>query len=107
MLAVPSLRETFGMVITEAMASGLPVVAVNGGGVPAVVDDNKDGLLVPPGNPRAWANALRGTLTDPDRAVALGEDGREMSFERLAWPHQIAPMNKILITAAGLPAKDD
>jgi glycosyltransferase involved in cell wall biosynthesis len=101
-LAVPSLRETFGMVITEAMASGLPVVAVNGGGVPDVVDDNKDGILVPPRNPRALADALREILADPERADALGQAGRKKVSERLEWSHQIAAMNGILVAAAEL-----
>lgn len=103
-LAVPSLRETFGMVITEAMASGLPVVAVNGGGVATVVDDNKDGLLVPPRDPRAIAAALRRILTDPERADILGKAGREKVTSRLTWNHQIASMNRIFTAAAGLPA---
>jgi rhamnosyl/mannosyltransferase len=103
-LAVPSLRETFGMVITEAMASGLPVVAVNAGGVPTVVADNKDGLLVPPRDPRAMAAALRDILTDHDRADLLGKAGREKVSSLLTWEHQIASMNAIFAAAAGLPA---
>jgi glycosyltransferase involved in cell wall biosynthesis len=99
-LAVPSLRETFGMVITEAMASGLPVAAVNGGGVPDVVDDGEDGILVPPRNPRALADALRGILTDPEKGDALGRAGLKKVTERLEWSHQIAAMNKILVAAA-------
>jgi glycosyltransferase involved in cell wall biosynthesis len=98
-LAVPSLRETFGMVITEAMASGLPVVAVKGGGVPEVVDDGKDGLLVPPRDPRAIASALKTVLNDPDWATSLGKFGREKVVNNLEWPHQISSMNR-LFTAA-------
>lgn len=104
-LAIPSLRETFGMVITEAMASGLPVVAVNGGGVPTLVDDKQDGLIVPPQNPGALAAALREILADPARADAMGQAGRRKMCERLAWPHQIESMNQIFI-AACLPGGD-
>jgi glycosyltransferase involved in cell wall biosynthesis len=99
-LAVPSLRETFGMVITEAMASGLPVVAVNGGGVPDVVDNGKDGILVPPQDPRALAYALRSILDNPEQGDALGQAGRKKVSERLEWSHQVASMNKILVAAA-------
>ena len=101
--ALPSLAEPFGMVITEAMASGLPVVAVKGGGVPTVVDDNHDGLLVPPLNPRALAEALREILTDPERGDALGQAGRKKVCEQLDWSHQIASINRVLTDAAAVP----
>jgi glycosyltransferase involved in cell wall biosynthesis len=100
-LALPSLSEPFGMVMTEAMASGLPVVAVRGGGVSAVVDDTKDGILVPPLNPPALASALREVLTDPRRADAMGRAGRQKTVERYEWSHQVAAMDKILTAAAG------
>ncbi len=101
--ALPSLAEPFGMVITEAMASGLPVVAVKGGGVPTVVDDNHDGLLVPPLNPKALAEALRKILADPERGDALGRAGRKKVCEQLDWSHQIASINRILTDAAAVP----
>jgi glycosyltransferase involved in cell wall biosynthesis len=101
--ALPSLAEPFGMVITEAMASGLPVVAVKGGGVPTVVDDNHDGLLVPPLNPKALAEALREILTDPERGDALGQAGRKKVCEQLDWSHQIASINRLLTDAAAIP----
>lgn len=101
--ALPSLRETFGMVITEAMASALPVVAVNGGGVATVVEDNKDGLLVPPRDPSAMALALRSVLTDPDRAEVLGQSGRDKVLSTMTWKRQIASMNAIFTNAAMHP----
>lgn len=100
-LAVPSVRETFGMVITEAMATGLPVVAVNGGGVPALIDDYRDGLLVPPRNPPALAKALKTILTEPQTASALGRAGRLKACEQLGWSRQISLMNTVLLEAIG------
>jgi len=105
--ALPSTREAFGMVVTEAMASGLPVVAVNGGGVTSVLDEDKNCLLVPAHNPHALANALKTILTNPDKADAMGRAGREKVSELLVWKHQIASINKVLITAAGLPSNDE
>jgi glycosyltransferase involved in cell wall biosynthesis len=102
-LALPSTRETFGMVVTEAMASGLPVVAVNGGGVTTILDENENSLLVQAHNPRALANALKTILTNPDKADAMGRAGREKVSELLVWKHQIASMDKVLVAAAGLP----
>jgi len=84
------------MVITEAMATGLPVVAVNGGGVSTLVDNGKDGLLIPPQNPPALAAALRTILTEPEMASALGQSGRKKVCENLRWSRQISLMNIVL-----------
>jgi glycosyltransferase involved in cell wall biosynthesis len=60
----------------ELMALGKPVVATAVGGVPEVVLDGETGLVVPPGDPEALANAIGAMLTDRDRAAAMGERGR-------------------------------
>ena len=99
-LAVPSLRETFGMVITEAMASSLPTVVVNAGGAPEVVDNLTNGLLVPPRNPGAMANALKAVLADPEWAAMLGKAGRNKVVQHLEWPRQVSAMEKVLTAAA-------
>jgi glycosyltransferase involved in cell wall biosynthesis len=96
---LPSLSETFGMVITEAMATGLPVVAVNGGGVPTLVEDGKNGILVPPRDPAAIARALKEILTEPKKASAFGSAGRLKVLERLVWPRQISLMHAVLMDA--------
>jgi glycosyltransferase involved in cell wall biosynthesis len=78
---LPSRAETYGMVIAEALARGLPVVAAAVGGVPEAlghgVDGTRPGLLVPPGNPAALRDALRTWLEDADLRrrlrVAAGE----------------------------------
>lgn len=105
-LALPSLREAFGMVVTEAMATGLPIVAVNGGGISTLVDDGKDGLLVPPRNPKALAIALKTILTDPESASAMGQTGRGKVCEQLAWSRVISLINKIFMGAISEPVKD-
>jgi glycosyltransferase involved in cell wall biosynthesis len=62
--------ESFGLVFVEALAAGLPVVSTRIGGVIEIVDDSC-GVLVPPGDVRALAAALRELITDPARRVAL------------------------------------
>jgi len=69
--------ESFGMVLVEAMAAGLPVVASAIGGYRDVVRDGVDGILVPPRDPGALAMAVGRVLDDPALAQRLREAGRE------------------------------
>jgi glycosyltransferase involved in cell wall biosynthesis len=63
--------------VMEYMEAALPVVATRVGGVPGIVRDGVDGVLVPPGDPAALAGALVRVLTDRDVAAAMGRSGRE------------------------------
>ncbi|MDR7545259.1 MAG: glycosyltransferase family 4 protein [Armatimonadota bacterium] len=79
--------EGFGLVLLEAAAAGLPVVAGNGGAIPEVVRDGETGLLVDPESPEEVAAAIVRLLRNPDLARRLGEAGRrlvreEFSYER-------------------------
>lgn len=63
-LAMPSLTEAFGVVLLEAMASGVNVVATRVGGIPEIIQDGQNGLLVPPDNPEQLACAINKLLDD-------------------------------------------
>jgi len=85
-LVAPSLGgESFGMVLTEAFAAGTPVVASDIAGYRDVVSPGCDGVLVPRGDGRALAEALRDLADDPARRAAMGTAARE-SARRYAWP---------------------
>ncbi len=58
LFVMPSHAETYGLVLIEAMAMGRPVIATDAGGVPEIVRDGVDGLLVPPRDPKALAAAM-------------------------------------------------
>ena len=73
---LPSVQEGFGIVFLEAMAAGLPVVACRAAAVPEVVVDGQTGVLVPPRDPAALADALAALLGRSDRARELGAAGR-------------------------------
>jgi len=77
-------QESFGMVLVEAMAAGVPVVASDIAGYREVVRDGVDGLLVPPGDAAALAAAVRRVLDDPALAARLREAGR-VRAETYSW----------------------
>jgi len=83
---LPTRQEGFGIVLLEAMAAGVPIVTTTAGAVPEVVRDGRDGLLVPPGQPDALADALLRLLGDAPLARSLAASGldRVRRFEILA-----------------------
>lgn len=73
----PSLREGLGSTLLDAMCFGLPIVASDVGGIPEIVEDQVNGLLVRPGNACDLAAALRRVLNDPDLRAGMGRRNRE------------------------------
>ena len=83
--ACPSVYEPFGIINLEAMACERPVVASAVGGIPEVVVPGETGLLVPPADSRALANALNRVLRDRAAAHAMGLAGRRRVEEHFSW----------------------
>jgi glycosyltransferase involved in cell wall biosynthesis len=75
LFALPSRSEPFGIVITEAMACKKAVVATRVGGIPEIIEDGKNGLLVSPDNAEEFATALISVLTHPEAARKMAEQG--------------------------------
>jgi glycosyltransferase involved in cell wall biosynthesis len=78
----PSDTETFGNVVTEALASGLPVVAPAKGGVMESVIPGRTGILVPPQDPQAFGAAVIDLLSDSAQQQTLGEGARAFAETR-------------------------
>ena len=81
MLLMPSRFEGFGIVAAEAMAAGLPVIAAAAGSLPEVVRAPEGGILVPPDDPDALAEAIASLLESPERREALGRAARRIARE--------------------------
>ncbi len=102
----PSLgRESFGMVLLEAMAAGLPVVAYDIEGYRDVVSHGSDGLLVQRGNTGALAQALRFFLESPDERVRYGKRGRVVA-ENLDWSEIARRVEAVYLEVLGMPARE-
>lgn len=72
--------EAFGLVLAEAMATGLPVAATRVGGIPDIVRQGRTGLLVEPDSPAELADALHKLLGEPSRRRSFGEAARETAL---------------------------
>jgi glycosyltransferase involved in cell wall biosynthesis len=84
-LVSPSLYEGFGLPAAEAMASGTPVIASDGGALPEVVAAGETGEIVPAGDAEALAHAVAALLADPERRREMGAAGRRRVLERFTW----------------------
>lgn len=96
-VAFPSTwQEPFGLVMLEAMASGTCLIASEVGGVPEVVTHGINGLLVPPNDPKALADAIDFALTHNKERASMEHQARQDVEERFTWEHLTKQLNKIL-----------
>ncbi len=85
LVVLPSVAEAFGLVVAEALYLGTPIVATHVGGIPEIVEDGIDGVLVPPADTKALADAIVSLLGDSERRCRLANAGRERARERFSF----------------------
>jgi phosphatidyl-myo-inositol alpha-mannosyltransferase len=106
LLCAPSLGgESFGMVLTEAFASGTPVVVSDIAGYRDVVRDGSDGVLVPVGDAVALGETLLELAFDPARRSEMSEAALERA-ERFAWPNVAREVESVYEEALSIPEPD-
>ena len=89
LLALPSIEDNCPMVVLEAMAAGVPVIAPNVGGVPDLVAHETNGLLCDPTSPESMAGAVSRILENPTEALGMAQRAREEAIQRFH-PRHIA-----------------
>ena len=92
---MPSYNEGLPVAILEAMAAGLAVVSTPVGGVPEAVTDESEGLLVPPGDVRGLASALRRLVEDPALSIRLGNAGLAKVSAVFEATQALEPLNQL------------
>jgi glycosyltransferase involved in cell wall biosynthesis len=96
--AFPSRSEAFPNGLIEGMAAGLPVVASSVGGMLELVTDRRNGLLVPPDNPRVLADALIELMTNDDVADKLGTSARTTIESRYSFDRMVAAFSDLYLS---------
>jgi glycosyltransferase involved in cell wall biosynthesis len=87
--------EGLGVVIIEALAYGRAVIASAAGGITDIVEHDRSGVLVPPGDAGALAKAILALASDPERVRRLGRAGRARVEERFGWESVIASLKTL------------
>jgi len=84
-IVIPSRMESIPQVIKEAFYLKVPIIATNVGGIPELITDNVNGILVPPNSPELLQNAINKLLLDDETSKRLSAAGYEFVMNHLTW----------------------
>jgi glycosyltransferase involved in cell wall biosynthesis len=98
---LPSLEESFGNTMAEAMALGVPVISTNAGSIPEIVEHGRTGLLVPVGDAFALGSAIRALSADAELRRTLADAGRAAVHGRLRWDVTAAAFERVYEACIG------
>lgn len=101
MFALPSRSDSFGLVILEAWANGVPTVAYDAGGIGEVIRDGEDGLLAPCGNLDALARCVSELVQQPDTRRRLGASGHSRIDAEFRWEDKLELVRESMVAAIG------
>lgn len=104
MLVLPSRSDSFGIVFLEAWLYGKPVVGARAGGIPGLVRDGVDGLLVPFGDVKELAASIQKIMMDSKYARELGSAGRERVLAEFTWDEKYAIVKRLYEELTGMVA---
>lgn len=99
---IPSLYEPLGIVTIEAMACGIPVIGSDVDGIPDVIEDGKNGILVPPGDDKQLAEAIMRLLADEDTRNKFAQKGLETVKQKFLWEIVLAEIKDVYSNLIGV-----
>ena len=97
----PSLYETFGLSLLEAMARGLAAIVSPAGGLKELVHHGRNGLIVDSDEATVWAQALIQLLTNPERTLEMGEVSRTLVSEKMLWSTVVVQWESLFVKLCG------
>ncbi len=103
LFVMPSRVDSFGIVYLEAWAYGLPVIGCRAGGVPDVITDGRDGLLVDFGDQASLAAAIESLLDDPELRQSMGQQGRAKVKAKYTWDSIYEGLQAVYGSLVGSP----
>jgi glycosyltransferase involved in cell wall biosynthesis len=101
-VCVPSINDPLPTVVLEALVSGVPVIASDTGGIPYMINNGFNGILIPPGNPEALANAVEILYRYPKKLSELANNAHTSVFPRFSWKHIGRQLYQIITLAISL-----
>lgn len=102
LFVLPSLAEAFGLVLTESIYLGTPVVSTKVGGIPEIVEEGVDGVLVPPADSVALADAIADLLNDEEKRKAMSGHGREKIIQKFQFRDMVRNYEKVYQKLTGV-----